>query len=149
MDLTVNSKDFLYKEFLTDSTVYEQAEAYWKEHIEALLHDMNIKPQKWLNGYYGNGWKITDGNPIYNCRIEGEKVIRLIQEEPESDTLQIAAWMDYREDGEGTKLEELVIALELTPKTKKLALLLIKKWVSEKISFVEMDQFIEATLYPV
>ncbi len=146
MDLTVNSKDFLYKDFLTDRTVYEQAELYWKAHIEAVFHQAGITPQRWLHGYYGNGQKIAEGNPIYNCKMEGNRAIRLIQEAPESDTLQIAAWTDNRAGAEGQQLRELVIVLELTQKTKDLALVLIEKWVSEEVSSAAMDSFIATTL---
>jgi len=98
--------------------------------------------ESWLNTEYANGTKIYDGNPIYSAKLENRKAIRIIQEEPESDTRQITAWVEETEDEHENKIEELVISLELTRATRKLALELITAWAS-KISMKEMRSLIE------
>ena len=99
-----------------------------------------------MTNEFANGNKIYDGNPIYSAKVLEKKAIRIIQEEPESDTLQIAAWVEDTEDENGNEIEELVISLELTRKTRELALELIQQWVLKTTTKTQMDSFIEQTL---
>ncbi|BDS13706.1 hypothetical protein [Aureispira anguillae] len=142
----VRDKDFLYKNFLTKKTIYNQNESYWKRYVKNVLKTMEIEPESWLVNEFANGNKVYDGNPIYSAKIVDKKAIRIIQEEPESDVIQIMAWIDEAEDGEQGKLVELVISLELTKKTRELALTLIEKWASETTTKDSMNSFIEELL---
>lgn len=143
MVAVVREKDFLYKNFLEKKTIYNQNESYWKRYVRNALDPKVIEHEFWLKNEYANGTKIYDGNPIYSVKLQNRKAIRIIQEEPESDTLQIAAWVKVTEDEDENKIEELVISLELTRVTRKLALELIKEWASKKISMEKMMSLIE------
>lgn len=142
----VKQKDFLYKNFLHKKTIYGQNESYWRKIIHKILNKHNVKPQPWIINEYANGQKIYNGNPIYSARVLDGKAIRIIQEEPKSELMRIAAWVDEAEDGENGKLIELVIALELTKETKAFTLMLIEKWVSEGTTAGIMTSFIEEKL---
>ena len=114
MILEVRDKDFLYRNFLTKKTIYNQNESYWKRYVKKVLESAKIEPKLWMTNEFANGNKIYDGNPIYSAKVLEKKAIRIIQEEPESDTLQIAAWVEDTEDENENEIEELVISLELT-----------------------------------
>lgn len=134
----VREKDFLYKNFLVKKIIYNQNESYWKRYVRDALSPEVIENESWLENEYANGTKIYDGNPIYSVKLQNKKAIRIIQEEPESDTRQIAAWVEETEDEHKNRIEELVISLELTRDTRKLTLELIKEWASDAISMKEM-----------
>lgn len=142
MVAVVKEKDFLYKNFLVKKVIYNQNESYWKRYVKKALEPKVIEHESWLKNQYANGTKIYDGNPIYSAKLQHGKAIRIIQEEPESDTRQITAWMEETEDEHENKVEELVISLELTRDTRKLALELIIVWASN-ISMKKMLSLIE------
>jgi hypothetical protein len=142
MVAVVREKDFLYKNFLVKKTIYNQNESYWERYVRNALEPKVIEHEFWLENEYANGTKIYDGNPIYSAKLQNRKAIRIIQEEPESDTRQIAAWVEETEDEHENKIEELVISLELTRDTRKLALDLIKTWASNTISMKKMQSLI-------
>jgi hypothetical protein len=142
MVAVVKEKDFLYKNFLVKKVIYNQNESYWKRYVKKALEPKVIEHESWLKNQYANGTKIYDGNPIYSAKLQDGKAIRIIQEEPESETRQITAWMEETEDEHENKIEELVISLELTRDTRKLALELIIVWASN-ISMKKMLSLIE------
>lgn len=75
--------------------------------------------------------------------------MRIIQQEPENDELNISAWIDQREVNHRL-IYELVIDLELTEESQNRALLLLRLWLEFNFSYVEMIRFIEeicATTY--
>lgn len=142
MVAVVREKDFLYKNFLVKKKIYSQNESYWKRYVRNVLEPKVIEHEFWLKNEYANGTKIYDGNPIYSVKLQNKKAIRIIQEEPESDTLQISAWVKETEDEHENKIEELVISLELTRVTRVLALELIKAWASDGVSMKKMMSLI-------
>jgi len=142
MVAVVREKDFLYKNFLVKKKIYSQNESYWKRYVRNVLEPKVIEHEFWMKNEYANGTKIYDGNPIYSVKLQNKKAIRIIQEEPESDTLQIAAWVKETEDEHENKIEELVISLELTRVTRALALELIKAWASDEVSMKKMMSLI-------
>lgn len=142
MVAVVREKDFLYKNFLVKKKIYSQNEFYWKRYVRNVLEPKVIEHEFWLKNEYANGTKIYDGNPIYSVKLQNKKAIRIIQEEPESDTLQISAWVKETEDEHENKIEELVISLELTRVTRALALELIKAWASDGVSMKKMMSLI-------
>lgn len=143
MSASTENIKFLFKNFLQKRTIYGQTESYWKRSILPILKDEGIQPQDWLSSEFANGQKFYDGNPIYNAKILEKKAIRIIQEEPESTSLQISAWIDDTEDKNGNKLDELVISLELTRESKKIALDLIQSWISPSMDTTNMSAFID------
>jgi hypothetical protein len=77
-----------------------------------------------------------------------KKAIRIIQEEPESDSIEIGAWVDIVYLSEDELIKELMISLELSSESEKLAKTLIKKWIIEDLNNLQMFQFINQQLYP-
>ena len=77
-----------------------------------------------------------------------KKAIRIIQEDPESDSLEIGAWVGDFYLLEDESIKELVISLELSSASEKLAKNLIKKWIVEDLNDLQMVQFIKQQIYP-
>jgi predicted restriction endonuclease len=69
--------------------------------------------------------------------------VRIIQEKPESDSIEIGAWLDDFQISEEDLFDELVISLELSRESKKLAEKLIKKWIIEDLKDSQMSKFID------
>jgi len=63
--------------------------------INTLLISSHIQPKKWLDNTFVNGTKICDENSIYSSKISPQKAIRIMQEELESETVQIGARIDW------------------------------------------------------
>jgi hypothetical protein len=96
-----------------------------------------------LNTNFANGTAFFDGNPIFQALFEKEnKAIRIIQEEPESHEVEISAWLNQIEIKEDT-ITELVIALELSKESQKIAEDLIKAWIVRNVSTIEMQSLID------
>lgn len=146
MSATLKHNKFLYKNFLTKSSLYGQVESYWERRIDKILKEQKLSPRKWIENNYADGRKIRNGNPIYSAIISSDKTIRLIQEEPESETIEIGAWIDNAQDIEGNKYKELVVSLELTKQTKVMALAIIERWVEDDADEINMQEFISKTL---
>ena len=145
MSSPVQKKDFLYQNFLKDNTVYRQNEAYWARFVQQTLQGHAITPSPWLNKYYGNGTPIYDGNPIYDALLGNGKALRIIQVAPDDSESLITAWLHQTEDEQGQDLEELVIHLQLTKKTRVAALILVEKWVTTTDTTI-IETFIDKTL---
>ncbi len=137
----------LFANFLSDNIVYQTCKEYWQVKIRHILHQNNITGAKpYLNTTYVNGVDFFDGNPIANYLVDRlNKAVRIIQEEPESDDLQITAWTDTMELNDNN-VNELVISLELTPDTENYALDFIKKWLVDNLSPDEMEKYIQQNI---
>lgn len=74
-------------------------------------------------------------NPIFDALFPSlRRAVRIIQDEPEAGTPDIAAWMDTIQLDEGEPpVPELVIALALSKETAVVARELIRKWVVEGV----------------
>ncbi|MGH1339235.1 MAG: hypothetical protein ACRBFS_24165 [Aureispira sp.] len=145
MSSPIQKKDFLYPNFLNDSVVYRQNEAYWARFVQQSLEAYTIHPIPWLNKSYGDGTPMYDGNPIYDALLGKNKALRVIQVAPESDALLLSAWIHQTEDEQGEGLEELVVHLQLTKKTRIAALALLEKWVTTDDRTI-METFIDKTI---
>lgn len=145
MGVSVQRKDFLYYNFLENTTIYRQNEAYWVRFVQQTLAPYGIQPQAWLNKQYADGSQMHDGNPIYDALLGNGKAVRIIQIQPDEEDDLISAWIKQTEDEEGADLEELVIHLQLTKKTRVAALSLIDKWVTTTEHII-MENFIQKVL---
>lgn len=145
MSSPIQKKDFLYYNFLENTTVYRQNEAYWTRFVQQTLASYNIHPQPWLNKHYADGSPMQDGNPIYDALLGNAKAVRIIQIQPEEEEVLISAWIKQTEHEEGDDLEELVIHLQLTKKTRVAALTLLDKWVTTSNNTI-MENFIQKVL---
>jgi len=86
-----------------------------------------------------------DGNPILDARSRPlRKAIRIIQLAPESDSVEIAAWIDGLDfsPADGGFMDELVISLSLSRESARVARGLLEKWMDPGISRERMEDVI-------
>lgn len=141
----------LFKNFLSNIDDYKAAENFWRSLCESIL--IKHQGQKhgweiWLNVHFVDGTPFLDGNPIYSLiSPDSKKGICINQDEPTTEKISIAAWMDKFGpiDGENF-IEELVIVCELSEESVQLASELIEAWVKENTSYYEMELLIEKKL---
>ncbi len=143
---TMKLVDILFEGFLKNKHVYILNQYYWEKLANKILPPEKVKQKYWHNNQFANGAKIYDGNPIFSIVLASGKAIRIIQENPESDVPEIAAWVQETEYKKNTLLKELVISLELSRKTKDLAIELIKDWADHNVTQSKMEMLIDATL---
>ena len=138
---------YLFSNFLKEELIYQTCQDYWEIKINELFTRNNISGAKpYLNTKFGDGTDFFNGNPIINYYFaKNSKAIRVIQEEPNPNDLEIAAWIDKFETDD-IQAEELVISIQLTPYSEKIAFDLIKKWTVHDYSSEKMERFIELKL---
>lgn len=138
---------FLYKDFLEDKRIYNLNVAYWRRYIRKVSNNREDVVFDWMNTSFGNGTHFYDGNPIVTVLLKNDrKAMRIIQEEPETDEIQIGAWLGEIEY-EGIPYTELTISLELSKETKQIAQKLINSWIgSPKLNSQKMALFIDEAL---
>jgi hypothetical protein len=138
----------LFKNFLEDKQVYQNNVVYWKNILGNIIKDIS-ENYYWLEPQFINGESFFDGNPMVSLICHSpKKAVRIIQENPESDSIEIGAWVDIFYLSEDEPIKELVISLELSSESEKLAKTLIKKWIIEDLNNLQMFQFINQQLYP-
>jgi hypothetical protein len=128
--------EYLYSNFLSNATEYEQAERLWQTSWEDLLRRAPAQPlwkSPWLTMTFANGEPFRDGNPIFSAVCPTRRLgIRVIQLEPSADApAEFDFWTDVFAEGEPEAIKELVISCTLTPQTLLLALDLMNQWVSQ------------------
>ena len=137
-------KHHLFPNFLADKFEYKICKNYWETKIEYLLQKDNItNPVQYLNTKYANGKEQLTGNPIVNYYIKSKnKALRIVQTEPETDTVEFSAWTNkFQTDNLDTT--ELVISLELTPEAEQVTFDFIKKWFVSDFSASVMEKYID------
>lgn len=133
------SERLLFENFLNDKRIYTLNENYWIKLIRKIGRENNLN-QDWLNKSFSNNIKFYDGNPIVSFKINNNRAIRIIQEEPEGGASEISAWIEKGAMGEIA--EELVVALELTNSTKSIVIELLEKWYDKNTTIQEMEEYI-------
>ena len=137
----------LFKNFLEDKQVYQNNVVYWKNILGNIIKDIS-ENYDWLEPQFINGESFFDGNPMVSLICYSpKKAVRIIQEDPESDSIEIGAWVDDFYLSEDEPIKELVISLELSSESEKLAKNLIKKWIIEDCNDLQMLQFINPKIY--
>jgi hypothetical protein len=132
----------LFKNFLEDKQVYQNNVVYWKNILGNIIKDIS-ENYYWLEPQFINGESFFDGNPmVFLICQSSKKAVRIIQEEPESDSLEIGAWVDDFYLSEEETIKELVISLELSSESEKIAKNLIKKWITEDLNSLQISEFI-------
>ncbi len=142
----------LYKNFLEDNRIYSLAKNWWKREFEKQIIGKKSSPDNnenldlifnWHNENFKNNKEFRDGNPIFTVlSTSKQKLVRIIQEEIENknnqDAIQISAWL---EKGFYPKEEtpELVISLELSRKSSKVAFDWIKKWLNDELEDKDLE----------
>ena len=138
----------LFKNFLEDKQVYQNNVVYWKNILGNIIKDIS-ENYDWLEPQFINGENFFDGNPMVSFICHSpKKAVRIIQENPESDSIEIGAWVDIFYLSEDEPIKELVISLELSSESEKLAKNLIKKWIIEDLNDLQMCEFINKQIYP-
>ena len=83
---------------------------------------------QYLNTQYVNGLEQLTGNPIVNYFIKSKnKALRIIQTEPETETVEFSAWTNKFQTDDLDTIE-LVISLELTPEAEQVTFDFIRKY---------------------
>lgn len=130
---------FLFRNFLTDKKIYNLNEAYYYRLFQKIT---GKKAKPYYNTRYNNGEKFYDGNPIFSA-LTGDRLLRIIQEEPESKSVFLRAGLENTPEED---LDELVIILELSQEVKPLLEELIRKWLVEAEEKEVMSRFIKERL---
>ena len=134
----------LYKNFLKSEQVYNQSIDFWKTIIYTLLSVENLTFQNYLSTTKKDGSLYTDGNPIYNFKVDNSnRAVRIIQEEIETDKVEFSAWTDTLQLTDNSTIEELVISLELSNESILLSIELINAWIINNFPKQKMDKFID------
>ena len=129
----------LYRNFLNDRRVYNLNRGYWRRILSKLGDNISIPFYK---EYFANGTAFYDGNPIISAYIpELKKSIRIIQEEPECEEIELGAWTEATEV-DNKNIEELVITLELSKEASKVAKELITAWLQEDLNDGQIDNIL-------
>ena len=138
----------MVKNFLSEPHEYQLAVKYWRDRCRQILHLSGKQNQwkPWLNTHFLDGTSFFDGNPIYSLVSEDKrKGLRIVQEEPTTDEVEISAWMDtYGDSGNGfdDSIKELVIVCALSKESMNIASALIKAWLVEDTTAQEMENLI-------
>lgn len=147
---------FLHKNFLEDNRIYSLAKNWWKREFkkQILVKKSNSDENKnsdwilnWHNDSYNNGKKFRDGNPIFTAfSVSSQKLVRIIQQEIENennqDVIEISAWLDkgfYPKE----ETPELVISLQLSKESSKIAFDWIKKWFDNELKEEDLEMDLE------
>jgi len=135
---------YLFPNFLTNEFEYKICKNYWETKIEYLLRKNKITNYKeYLNTTFVNGKEQLNGNPIVNLYvINKNKAIRIIQEEPETENVEISAWTNKFQNND-LDMTELVISLELSPEAEQIAFDFIKKWLIDNYSTSVMEKYVD------
>ena len=138
----------LFKNFLEDKQVYQNNVIYWKDILSKIVKD-KLENYYWIEPKFINGEFFFDGNPMVSLICHSpQKAVRIIQENPESDSIEIGAWVDDFYLSEDESIKGLVISLELSSESEQLAKNLIKKWIIEDLNNLQMCEFINQQIYP-
>ena len=140
-------KKYLFINFLKEKLIYQTCRDYWEiKANELFTRNRLLGAKPYLNTKFGDGTDFYNGNPIINYYFSSlGKAIRIIQEEPNPKDLEIAAWIDKFETDD-LKANELVISIQLTLYSEKIAFDLIKKWLVDDYSSKKMGKFIDMKL---
>ncbi len=135
---------YLFPNFLTNEQEYNICKNYWETKIEYLFTKNNLhKWESYIGTTWANGREQLSGNPIVNYYITKiNKAFRIIQEEPETETVILGAWTSkFKTDTLNTT--ELVISLEFTPEAEQMVFDLVEKWIVDDYSVLLMDKYID------
>jgi Zn-dependent peptidase ImmA (M78 family) len=121
----------LFDTFLENPKVYLKVENYWEKIIRKIANAKQLTFHwAWRNTFLPNGAKMYDGDPIATAYFPSlKKGVRIIQRDPKDDDIyKITGWVSKTEyDRED--IIELVIVIQLSKETKKIAEQLIREWV--------------------
>lgn len=143
----------LYKDFLKDNRIYSLTKNWWKKEFHKRIIGNHSKFEKgtnsewifnWHNHNFNNKKELRDGNPIFTVFSKKQKkLVRIIQEEIETQTsIEINAWLEkgfYSNTKQEEETPELVISLQLTKRSSKIAFKWIKKWFNNELDDKDLE----------
>ncbi len=134
----------LFKNFLNNEPVYKQNIEFWKSLVYTILSVEKVTFQSYLTTTKPDGSLYLDGNPIFNFKMDNSnRAVRIIQEVPELNDVVFSAWINSTELSDESKIDELVISIELSQETALLSVELINAWIVNKFSINKMEKFID------
>ncbi len=133
----------LFPDFLENKNVYSLNVEHWSRLLHSITDakGMLVKEHTFTTTFT-NGNYFLDGNPIFEAIIDNYRAVRIIQQAPESDELNISAWIDQREVN-GQLIDELVIDLELTEESQSIVRNFFLCWLVFRFSLQEMIKIID------
>lgn len=134
----------LFPNFLENKNTYSLNVEYWSRLLHSItdVKGMSVEEHTFTTTF-NNGNYFLDGNPIFEAIVNNSRAIRIIQQAPESDELNISAWIDQTEVNDRL-IRELVIDLELTEESQAKALQLLNVWLAFDFALDDiMDDIIE------
>jgi hypothetical protein len=139
----------LYSDFLESEESYRQSEHFWRSLVDevAAQKGQYAEWRPWQAKTFLNGTPVPrDGNPIFNARSNQlARAVRIIQNPPESDTLEVAAWIDTFDFSEARGpgfTEELIVNLALSEESAAIVRVLLEKWMDRSVSRERMEDII-------
>ena len=137
----------LFSKFLTDTSEYANAEAYW-----AKLWSETPELQRRVGDWKANWFEpqsLKDGNPIFSAISPTDhKAIRVIQYPPTIDGVEFDFWIDTY-GGTATDpraIRELVIACALSPEAAQLAKRVMSSWMAGEIEIASGESILGTTM---
>ena len=142
-----NITRYLFPNFLNNKLEYQICRSYWEAKMKYLFDKNGISDYTpYLNTTFANGQEQYNGNPIINLHIKTRnKAIRIVQEEPETENVEISSWTNKIEI-DNLPATELVICLELSPETELITFDLIEKWIVNDYSLTTIEKYIDFLL---
>jgi len=141
----------LHSDFLDNESRYREAQDFWYALVGKLTKGV-AGQRDWrrtTRATFADGVTLVpkDGNPLIEVRSRGQrKKIQVIQWPPESDDLELAAWVSPREEWEGEEVivwDELTLNLSLSNESAALAEELIGSWIQQDMTSDGMQAIIK------
>jgi len=143
---------FLYKNFLERNHIYSLAKNWWKREFKKQIIGKKTSSGKKINSAYTFNWHnengYKDGNPIFTVfSVSKQKLVRIIQKKVENednqDFIEISAWLQkgfYSNKEYEEEIPELVISLELSRNSSKIAFDWIKRWFDDQLTDEDLER---------
>lgn len=143
----------ILQNFLSSEAEYDRAVELWRAVIEEAAEEAGQggEWQPWRPNTFVDGTPIPrDGEPIIdaNCR-RLHRAITIMQHPPESDGVDISAWItvrDWAEREDDLRTEDLTISLALSEESLGAAKQLIACWMDAGTSRERMEDVIRELL---
>jgi|GEM_PF-2386193 len=146
--------EHLFEGFSSSAETYRKAEEFWESLFQECIYSstQSNEWQRWWPTTYGDGLTSLEkgDKPIFDAKSDRQKkAITISQIEPESDEVEISAWireLGYQNVGQYAGVSELVINVAASNEAAQVARKLITKWTIENTDPEEMNQFIKQSI---
>jgi hypothetical protein len=132
-ELAATFDDRLFPTFLSDSSEYARAEAFWREMFIRLWKargNDGLWRWPWLATTYADGTPFSDGDPIFSAVSQMYNIgLRVIQCEPTKGRRKAAACVSSRVETTFEHILTLTISVDLDESSAKQAEMMIGAWI--------------------